>query len=73
MFNSAFDELTGNGDDYYPADLVARIDPINARVYDDINNGVYKAGFATTQEAYDSAVSKLFEASDWVETLLGEP
>ncbi|SMQ72026.1 putative glutathione S-transferase [Devosia lucknowensis] len=72
MFNSAFDELTGNTDDYYPADLREKIDPINARVYDDINNGVYKAGFATTQEAYDEAVSKLFDALDWVEGLLGE-
>ena len=72
MFNSAFDELTGNTDDYYPAPLRETIDAINARVYDDINNGVYKAGFATTQEAYDEAVGKLFDALDWVEGLLGE-
>ncbi len=72
MFNSAFDELTGNTDDYYPEALREKIDTINARVYDDINNGVYKAGFATTQEAYDEAVSKLFDALDWVEGLLGE-
>jgi putative glutathione S-transferase len=72
MFNSAFNELTGNTDDYYPAELREKIDTINARVYDDINNGVYKAGFATTQEAYDEAVSKLFEALDWVENLLGD-
>ena len=72
MFNTAFNELTGNTDDYYPEDLRAEIDTINARVYDDINNGVYKAGFATTQEAYDGAVTKLFAALDWVEGLLGE-
>ena len=62
MFNSAFNELTGNTDDYYPEALRGTIDTINARVYDDINNGVYKAGFATTQDAYDGAVTALFEA-----------
>jgi putative glutathione S-transferase len=70
MFNSAFDGLTGNTADYYPADLREEIDRINARVYSDINNGVYKAGFATTQGAYDAAVVPLFDALDWVETLL---
>lgn len=72
MFNSAFDGLTGNCDDYYPADLRDRIDAINARVYDAVNNGVYKAGFATTQSAYDAAVHALFDALDWLEDLLGE-
>jgi putative glutathione S-transferase len=71
MFNSAFNELTGNTDDYYPQPLREQIDAINARVYDDVNNGVYKAGFATTQEAYDEAVEKLFAALDWVEGILG--
>jgi putative glutathione S-transferase len=72
MFNAAFNELTGNTDDYYPEALRATIDPINARVYDEINNGVYKAGFATAQSAYDEAVGTLFTALDWVEGLLGQ-
>lgn len=72
MFNSAFNGLTGNTLDFYPEDLRPEIDRINARVYSDINNGVYKSGFATTQAAYDDAVTALFDALDWVEGLLGE-
>lgn len=72
MFNSAFNELTGNEADYYPEALRPEIDRINPRIYDDINNGVYKAGFATTQEAYEEAVTALFAALDWVEGILGE-
>lgn len=72
MFNSALNELTGNTDDYYPAELRAKIDPIDARIYDEINNGAYKAGFATAQAAYDEAIAKLFDALDWVEDLLDE-
>lgn len=72
MFNSAFNQLTGNTDDYYAEALRPRIDEINQRIYDDINNGVYKAGFATTQDAYEGAFTKLFDALDWVEGLLGE-
>ncbi|HEY0920302.1 glutathione S-transferase family protein [Devosia sp.] len=72
MLNSAFDDLTGNGEDFYPEALRERIDAVNKRVYRSINNGVYRAGFATTQEAYDEAVVDLFEALDWVEGLLGE-
>ncbi|MDD7971530.1 glutathione S-transferase family protein [Roseinatronobacter alkalisoli] len=70
MFNSAFDGLTGNTDDYYPEALRADIDAVNDRIYDTVNNGVYKAGFATTQEAYDDAVVPLFESLDWLEDRL---
>ncbi|MFK5997192.1 MAG: glutathione S-transferase family protein [Rhodobacterales bacterium] len=72
MFNSAFDDLTGNRDDYYPLALRDEIDALNTRIYADINNGVYKAGFATTQAAYDAAVHKLFETLDWLESRLGK-
>ncbi|NHF72368.1 glutathione S-transferase family protein [Paracoccus xiamenensis] len=71
MFNSAFDGLTGNTDDYWPEDLRPQIEALNARIYDTVNNGVYKAGFATTQEAYDEGVVPLFESLDWLEDLLG--
>ncbi len=72
MLNSAFNDLTGNDTDYYPEDLREQIDAINARVYDEVNNGVYKSGFATTQEAYDEAVVTLFDALDWLESILSE-
>jgi len=70
MFNSAFDDITGNSDDYWPAELHSAIEPINDRIYDTLNNGVYKSGFATTQQAYDDAVSTLFETMDWLEERL---
>ncbi|MBK5934544.1 putative glutathione S-transferase [Rhodovulum imhoffii] len=70
MFNTAFDDLTGNRDDYAPTSLRREIDRINARIYSDVNNGVYKAGFATTQTAYDDAVTALFETLDWLEARL---
>ena len=72
MFNSAFDEITGNSDDYYPTELHDRIEKVNARIYDTLNNGVYKAGFATTQEAYDAAVHPLFDTLDWIEDILSQ-
>src|SRR5699024_1696119 len=71
MFNSAFDGLTGNGEDFYPEALRAGIDAINSAVYDNVNNGVYKAGFATTQAAYDEAVTALFAELDRLEERLG--
>lgn len=70
MFNAAFNGITGNLDDYWPADLQPAIAPVNQRIYDTLNNGVYRAGFATTQGAYDSAVHALFDTLDWLETHL---
>ncbi len=67
MFNSAFDQIGAKPGDYYPEALRAEIDSINAYVYDNINNGVYKAGFATGQKAYELAVFPLFEALDELE------
>ena len=66
MFNSAFNGITGNTLDLWPAELRDEIEPVNARIYDTLNNGVYKSGFATTQEAYDAAVVPLFETMDWL-------
>jgi len=72
MFNSAFDGITGNGLDFWPEDLRAEIEPVNERIYHAINNGVYKSGFATTQPAYDEAVTALFKELDWVEDRLSQ-
>ncbi len=72
MFNSAFNGLTNNTDDYYPTELRARIEEINDRVFNTLNNGVYKCGFATTQSAYDNAIGPLFETLDWLEAILAE-
>ena len=70
MFNSEFDHLTGSTLDYYPEGLRSNIDDINDRIYHAINNGVYKSGFATTQDAYEDAVTKLFEVLDELEQRL---
>ena len=70
MLNSAFDHLGAIAGDYYPAALREDIDSVNARVYETVNNGVYRAGFATTQEAYDEAVVALFDTLDWLEARL---
>jgi len=67
MFNSAFDDLGAADGDYYPEKLRNEIEMVNTRIYDTVNNGVYKAGFATTQEAYEEAVIPLFESLDWLE------
>ncbi|MBP1883513.1 glutathione S-transferase family protein [Sinorhizobium mexicanum] len=67
MFNSAFDHLTGSTEDFCPTDLRGEIDGLNARVYDAVNNGVYKAGFATSQQAYDESVTALFAMLDELE------
>ncbi|CRG52091.1 glutathione S-transferase family protein [Yersinia wautersii] len=72
MFNSAFDDVGAKAGDYYPTALRNDIDDINGWVYDQVNNGVYKAGFATTQEAYDEAVGTLFSALDRLEQILGQ-
>jgi putative glutathione S-transferase len=72
MLNSAFDNVGARRGDYYPEPLRAEIDAVNARVYDSLNNGVYKAGFATTQEAYEAAVKPLFETLDWLEARLAK-
>ena len=72
MFNSAFDGLTGNTLDFWPEELREPIEAVNARIYDSFNNGVYKCGFATTQEAYDAAVGPLFDTLDWLEDILSQ-
>lgn len=72
MFNSAFNDLTGNTDDYYPKGLQSEIDRVNERIYHTVNNGVYKSGFATSQAAYDEAVTELFESLDWLDNRLSE-
>lgn len=70
MLNSAFNHLTGNQEDYYPAALREQIDALNERIYDTVNNGVYKSGFATTQEAYEEALHPLFETLEFLEQRL---
>ena len=70
MFNSAFDHITGNSLDFYPEDLREEIHAVNGRVYENVNNGVYRCGFATTQQAYDAAFDRLFETLDWLEERL---
>ena len=72
MFNSAFDGITKNTDDYYPAVLRSRIDAINTEIYNDINNGVYKTGFSSTQSAYTRSVRSLFAQLDQLEKLLSK-
>ncbi|MEL7258057.1 MAG: glutathione S-transferase C-terminal domain-containing protein, partial [Pseudomonadota bacterium] len=70
MLNSAFDGITGNTDDYWPSEMRDEIEPVNERIYSTLNNGVYKAGFATSQEAYGAGVVPLFDTLDWLEARL---
>ncbi|WP_028021555.1 glutathione S-transferase family protein [Enterovibrio calviensis] len=72
MFNSAFDDVGAKDGDFYPEAMREAIDDINDFIYPNINNGVYRAGFATTQEAYDEAVEELFNALDKLEERLAE-
>ncbi len=71
MFNSGFAGIA-NDDDYYPPELRDEIEAINAAVYDHVNNGVYRSGFATTQQAYEEAFDALFAELDRIDALLGE-
>ncbi len=72
MFNTAFDAITGNADDYWPEELRPEIEAVNARVYRGLNNGVYRAGFATTQAAYAEAAGEVFATLDWLEVRLSD-
>lgn len=72
MFNSAFDPVTGNEDDYWPLALRDQIEALNDRIYNTVNNGVYQAGFATSQDAYEGAVYPLFDSLDWIESNLSK-
>jgi putative glutathione S-transferase len=72
MFNSAFDELTGNRLDFYPEPLQPLINQLNDRIYPAVNNGVYRAGFATSQGAYEEAFDEVFAELDALEQLLGQ-
>ncbi|MCG2581535.1 MAG: glutathione S-transferase family protein [Marinobacter sp.] len=74
MFNSAFDGLDGVREelDFYPEPLRGEIEEVNARVYDTVNNGVYKAGFATAQDKYEDAYGALFDSLDWLEARLAK-
>ncbi len=71
MFNIAFNDVTGNTVDLWPLHMHDDIEVVNARIYDTLNNGVYRCGFATTQAAYDEAVHPLFDTLDWIEERLG--
>lgn len=72
MFNTAFNDLTGSDQDFYPEGLQDEIDDLNKRIYDTVNNGVYKAGFATTESAYEEAFNALFETQDFLDDHLGK-
>ena len=67
MLNSAFDTIGATPGDYWPEHMRAGIEPVNERIYHTVNNGVYKSGFSTSQEAYEEALYPLFESLDWLE------
>lgn len=70
MFNTAFDDLGAKSGDFYPEAKRTEIDVLNDRIYDTLNNGVYRCGFATTQEAYDEAITPLFDTMDFLDERL---
>lgn len=72
MLNSAFDGITGNTDDFWPEEMRDAIGPVNDWIYDTLNNGVYKSGFAQTQQNYEAAVFLLFDTLDWLEQRLSK-
>ena len=72
MFNTAFNHLTGNDEDYYPEALRTEIDDWNAQIYPAVNNGVYRAGFATSQQAYEKAYVALFAMLDKLDAHLAD-
>jgi putative glutathione S-transferase len=72
MFNSAFEEVGATTGNFIPSELLAEIDDMNTFVYSAVNNGVYKAGFATTQEAYEQPLTTLFDALDTLEACLAK-
>ena len=72
MFNNVFNCITNNTDDFYPQNYQKKIDEINKFTYDNINNGVYKVGFATDQSVYENELDKLFIALDHIENLLSK-
>ncbi|MDA8668959.1 glutathione S-transferase family protein [Alphaproteobacteria bacterium] len=72
MFNKSFNELTGSTLDFYPAQFQKKIDEINNFTYHNINNGVYKVGFATKQEVYEEELDNLFQSLDQIEEMLNQ-
>jgi putative glutathione S-transferase len=72
MFNSEFEALSHSSADFYPAEHQQEIDEVNERIYNTVNNGVYRAGFATTQAAYEEAFSELFDSLQWLENRLSK-
>ena len=72
MLGTAFDRITGNALDFRPEALADEIDGLNARIYRGFNNGVYRAGFARTQTAYDTAAEEVFATLDWLEAHLAD-